>query len=194
MPRPTLEVLIERNASAGWVVRSPAVGVWSEIPAPGTLLESAGAGVLTQAGQRIPLRLPQDAGGVVCDGPTRGRKAIDVEWGQELFRLAPVAGESTQVPAAGPGTETGEGDANVLVAPTDGVFYARPTPEAAAFVRPGDVVKEGQPVGLIEVMKTFNHVLFEGHGLPASAVVEAILAADGEEVSAGDAILRYEPA
>ena len=194
MSRPTLEVLIERDASAGWVVRSPAVGVWSEIPAAGTLLESAGAGVLTQAGQRILLRLPQDAGGVVRDGPPRGRRAIEVEWGQELFRLAPVAGESAQGPLAGPGTETGDGDANVLVAPTDGVFYARPTPDAAAFVRPGDRVEEGQSVGLIEVMKTFNQVLFEGPGLPTSAVVTAILVADGEEVTAGDAILRYQPA
>ena len=194
MPRPTLEVLIERDASAGWVVRSPAVGVWTEIPSPGTLLDDAGAGVLTQAGHRILLRLPEDSGGVVRDGPARGRKAIDVEWGQELFRLAPVAGESAQGPAPGPGTEAGDLAVNVLVAPTDGVFYTRPTPEAAAFVRPGDVVKKGQPVGLIEVMKTFNQVLFEGLGLPASAVVEAILVADGEEVTAGDAILRYEPA
>lgn len=193
MPKLTLEVLIERDASAGWVVRSPAVGVWSEIPVSGTLLDAAGAGVLTQAGQRILLRLPQDARGIVRDGPTYGRRAIDVEWGQELFRLAPVADMGAEGPAAGPGTEVEKVDANVLAAPTDGVFYTRPTPEAATFVRPGDVVKEGQPVGLIEVMKTFNQVLFEGRGLPLCAVVEAILVNDGEEVTAGDAILRYKP-
>lgn len=193
MPKLTLEVFIERDASAGWVVRSPAVGVWSEIPVLGTLLDGAAAGVLTQAGQRILLRLPQDTRGVVRDGPAHGRRAIDVEWGQELFRLASVADMAAQDPAAGPGTEAEKVDANVLAAPTDGVFYTRPTPEAATFVRPGDVVKEGQPVGLIEVMKTFNQVLFEGRGLPPSAVVEAILVNDGEEVTAGDAILRYKP-
>jgi len=191
MHRPTLEVLVKRDATAGWVVRSPAVGVWSEIPASGSLLDGAGAGVLTQAGHRIPLRLPQDAGGIVHDVPAGGRKAINVEWGQKLFRLAPVAGESAQ--AAVPGTEVGDVDANVLAAPTDGVFYRRPTPDAAVFVGPGDALKKGQPIGLIEVMKTFNQVLFEGDGLPASAVVDVILVADGEEVSTGDAILRYKP-
>ena len=41
------------RSGAGWVVRSPAVGVWSEIPASGALLAGAGAGVLTQAGRRF---------------------------------------------------------------------------------------------------------------------------------------------
>jgi acetyl-CoA carboxylase biotin carboxyl carrier protein len=186
-------MFVERDATAGWVVRSPAVGVWSEIPASGTLLDRTGAGVLTQAGRRFSLRLPQDACGIVQEVSTGGRKAIEVEWGQELFRLAPVAGESAQAAAATPGTQVGDVDANVLTAPTDGVFYARPTPDAPAFVGPGDTLKRGQAIGLIEVMKTFNQVLFEGDGLPESAVVEAILVADGEEVAAGDAILRYEP-
>lgn len=193
MGRPTLEVLVDHDPAGGWVARSPTVGVWSEIPAPGTLLNDGGAGVLTQAGRRIPLRLPADMGGIVSHVPAGAARAIDVEWGQELFRLASDADGPARGPQSGHSTQTGGIHANVLVAPTDGVFYVRPTPGAQAYIRPGDALRKGQPVGLIEVMKTFNHVLFEGDGLPASTVVEEILVADGEEVSAGDAILRYDP-
>ena len=123
MPKLTLEVFIERDASAGWVVRSPAVGVWSEIPVSGTLLDGAAAGVLTQAGQRILLRLPQDARGVVRDGPAHGRRAIDVEWGQELFRLASVADIAAQDPAASSRIYE-----PMLVAPTPQVLDRRYAP------------------------------------------------------------------
>jgi biotin carboxyl carrier protein len=48
------------------------------------------------------------------------------------------------------------------VAPTNGVFYGRPAPDAEPFVRVGERIAIGQPIGLIEVMKTFNQILFEG--------------------------------
>jgi biotin carboxyl carrier protein len=122
------------------------------------------------------------------------RRAIDVEWGQELFRLAPVSVGARRAASSAPGTAAAEHSANVLVAPTDGVFYVRPSPDADAFVSPGDTVTQGQAVGLIEVMRTFNHVLFAGDGLPAAAVVKEFLASDGEEVRAGEPLLRYDPA
>jgi len=190
----TLDVLLEGDPASGWVARSPAVGVWSEIPAPGSALDQTGAGVLTQAGRRYRLRLPADAVGFVCEAPTDARKSIDVEWGQELFRVAALTDESATRAWRDPEVEAEKTPTDVLVAPTDGVFYARPSPGAPAFVSPGDTLTTGQPVGLIEVMKTFNHVPFAGPGVPASAVTGEILVADGEEVRAGDAILRYEPA
>lgn len=36
-----------------------------------------------------------------------------------------------------------------------GVFYLRPSPEAAPFKAPGDTVAVGDTVGLVEVMKSF---------------------------------------
>ena len=194
MTRLRLEVLVEDDPTGGWVVRSPAVGVWSEIPAAGTSVDAAAAGVLTQAGHPIRLQLPAHMGGIVSEVLSGDRKAIDVEWGQKLFRLTAPDGEAAGVSPTGPGGVAEEESSNVLVAPTDGVFYTRPAPGAPAFVRPGDTLTEGQAVGLIEVMKTFNHVLFAGAGLPASATVVAFLVDDGEEVSAGEPILRYAPA
>ena len=45
--------------------------------------------------------------------------------------------------------------------PTDGVYYARPAPDAAPFVNVGGHVSRGQPIGLVEVMKTFNRIAFD---------------------------------
>lgn len=191
MTRFKLELLVEGDAATGWVARSPAVGVWSRIPAIGAPVAEAGAGILAQAGRRFELALPAGAAGRVAEVQADGRRELDVEWGQELFRLA-AAGDAGEV--EGSGTDAaGTESADVLRAPSDGVFYTRPTPDAAPFAEVGATIRCGQPVGLIEVMKTFNHVLFEGEGLPETAVVVAYLVADGEAVTAGSAILRFQP-
>ncbi|ANM32047.1 hypothetical protein ABI59_03000 [Acidobacteria bacterium Mor1] len=74
-------------------------------------------------------------------------------------------------------------------APTDGVFYRRPSPDAPAFVEAGQRVRGGQPVGLVEVMKTFNQVRYGGDDLPDEAEVVEIRADDGQEVQAGQVLI-----
>ncbi len=190
MPRFTLEVLLDGDAASGWVVRSPGVGIWSRIPAVGAAVADGGAGRLVQAGRRFELTVPAKAAGIVAEGPAARRRELAVEWGRELFRIA-APGDAVE--AGGPleaSVAASAGD--VLPAASDGVFYSRPTPDAPPFTEPGSSIRRGQPVGLIEVMKTFNHVLFEGQGLPDSAVVIEFLVGDGEEVAAGDPILRFE--
>jgi biotin carboxyl carrier protein len=53
----------------------------------------------------------------------------------------------------------------------------------------------GDPIGLIEVMKTFGRVLYQPDDtLLTRARVVRVLAADGAEVNPGDALLEIEPA
>jgi len=191
MNPPTLEFLVESDPDAGWIVRSPAVGVWAGIPVDGTLLAAGYAGLLVQGGKKIPVRLPAGVVGVVSALASERNRFVTVEWGQELFRLTPIAAADEAATAATGGGEPGA-EEHALRAPTDGVFYSRPRPDAPPFVKPGDTVVRGQPIGLIEVMKTFNHVLFEGPGEPESARIDAVLVEDGDEVRAGDALLRYQ--
>jgi acetyl-CoA carboxylase biotin carboxyl carrier protein len=73
-----------------------------------------------------------------------------------------------------------------------GRFYGRPSPEEAPFVVPGDTVKLGQTVGLLEVMKTFNRLVYEGDGLPDTARIVAVVPADGDDVTRGEPILRLD--
>jgi len=56
-------------------------------------------------------------------------------------------------------------------------------------VKPGDQVKEGDVVFIIEAMKMRNEVRS-----PHSGTVKEVLAFDGEIIDAGDVVLVVEPA
>jgi biotin carboxyl carrier protein len=51
-----------------------------------------------------------------------------------------------------------------LPSPLPGIFYRRPAPDAPPFKEPGDMVAEGETVGLIEVMKQFTEVPADAAG------------------------------
>jgi biotin carboxyl carrier protein len=50
-------------------------------------------------------------------------------------------------------------------------------------------VQHGKTVGLLEVMKTFNRLVYQGDALPAQATVEKIVPNEGDDVVRGDVIL-----
>ncbi|MEV0702198.1 acetyl-CoA carboxylase [Saccharopolyspora sp. NPDC050389] len=68
-----------------------------------------------------------------------------------------------------------------------GVFYRRPSPEADPFIEPGSVVRPGQTLGLIEVMKTFNEVKVD-----RACRVSKILLDDGDEVDVGQTLFEVD--
>ena len=76
-----------------------------------------------------------------------------------------------------------------MVSPTDGTFYRGPAPGTRPFVEPGSRVRAGQPLGLVEVMKTFNQIPYGGPGLPEEAEVVEIRCGDAEEVHAGQVLM-----
>ena len=193
MTRKAILVLAEREQDA-WVLRAPAVGIWSRIPREGVGLRGRNVGLLTQGTQRLRLLLPDDVGGSVHESPADRCHFVAVEWGQTLLRLADSGAAGTTPSVETGGSRAAAGGAIELRAPTDGVFYHRPTPGAAPFVAPGDTIRFEQAIGLIEVMKTFTQVLYEGHGLPDPAVIEEILVGDGVEVRSGEPLLRVKKA
>ena len=105
------------------------------------------------------------------------------------------ASASTAKPLFGAGAAGGSTSDDGLLAfraPTDGVFYSRAAPDVPPFVSVGQRIQRGQPVGLIEVMKTFNQILYDGDSLPEQGTVKEIRVSDGEEVSAGQALIVVE--
>jgi biotin carboxyl carrier protein len=59
----------------------------------------------------------------------------------------------------------------------------------------GALVEVGTPLGLIEVMKTFSHVVYRPTGgLPARARITRVLAEDGADLEVGTPLLEVEPA
>ncbi len=61
----------------------------------------------------------------------------------------------------------------------NGIFYSRPAIDKEAFVKKGETLKNGDTVGLIEVMKSFYPIVFTGEN---GEVVLEITAKDGDEI------------
>ncbi|MFN8533172.1 MAG: acetyl-CoA carboxylase [Dehalococcoidia bacterium] len=74
-----------------------------------------------------------------------------------------------------------------LTAPISGIFYRAASPGADPFVRDGDELAPGQPIGLIEAMKVFNEVRADRAGRVVRFLVE-----NGQLVRAGDPLLELE--
>ena len=184
-----IPLLVAENGQAETVLRAPKLGLWSDHPHDGALVEpGSSAGTLTQLGRKFLLVIPEGVSGrVVIEG--RPQDALPVEYGEVLFRV--TASERRN---AGAGAEEPKGSRAVsgaleIVSPTDGVFYRAAALGAKPYVAVGERIATGRPVGLIEVMKTFNPITYGGAGFPDEAEVVEILAADGQEVRAGQALL-----
>ena len=59
-----------------------------------------------------------------------------------------------------------------VLSPLPGTFYRKPAPDAQPYVKEGDVVKPGDIIGLVEVMKQFSEVHADAAGKVVSFLVE----------------------
>ena len=92
----------------------------------------------------------------------------------------------TAAPAAAVSAPEEPSQGPCITAPLVGTFYAASAPDAAPYVQPGDRVRKGQTVCLMEAMKMMNEVQ-----APCDCVIEAILQEDGALVSFGAPLIRY---
>ena len=78
-------------------------------------------------------------------------------------------------------------NSGILSSPMVGTVYLSPDPNSDPFVKIGDTVKEGQPVVIIEAMKTMNHI-------PAnkSGIIRKIFVDDASPVEFGDPLITIE--
>ncbi|HEX5961219.1 MAG TPA: acetyl-CoA carboxylase biotin carboxyl carrier protein [Rhodanobacteraceae bacterium] len=88
---------------------------------------------------------------------------------------APVPAATTA--AAPAAADTGLPPGTVVRSPMVGTFYAAASPGAEPFVKVGQQVKTGDPLGVIEAMKMFNQIEAEIAG-----TVVAIVAENGQAV------------
>ena len=73
---------------------------------------------------------------------------------------------------------------SAITTPLYGVVHWRPSPDAPPFVAPGQAIKAGQVVCVVEAMKVFNEIRTE-----VDATVLALLVESGAEVEAGQPLL-----
>lgn len=93
-------------------------------------------------------------------------------------------------PAAAPASAKAQtSSGHEVIAPMVGTFYRAPSPGAPPFVEVGSVVRKGQPLCLIEVMKLFTTINSEFDGRIAQIGAE-----NGELVEYGRTLFVIEPA
>ena len=121
-----------------------------------------------------------------------GLEEIEISQGDSHIRLKRPGNAATVAYAAPqpttqllePKKETPKSTFN---SPMIGTFYQSPSPEAAAFIKVGDVVKNGQILCIIEAMKTMNHIESDRAG-----TVTAILVNNATPVEFGQPLFVIE--
>jgi acetyl-CoA carboxylase biotin carboxyl carrier protein len=132
---------------------------------------------------------------------------VEVERGELRIRVAreitmhaaPVQYAAAPAPAAAPVAAAAPvsmpSDPATIVAragdevksPMVGTAYLQASPEAPAFVQPGDKVKKGQTLLIVEAMKTMNPIQ-----APRDGVVVEILVGDAQPVEYGEPLVLLE--
>ena len=135
----------------------------------------------------------------------RGDVKLRIKRGAEVQYLPapaapiPVAAPSTPTPAppvpatsgGGPartGTEREEDGLHVIQSPIVGTFYDAPSPGAPPFVKPGDVVENGQVLCIIEAMKLMNEIESDMAGEVVKKYVN-----NGQPVEYGQPLFAIRP-
>ncbi|MBL1100834.1 acetyl-CoA carboxylase biotin carboxyl carrier protein [Streptomyces coffeae] len=122
-------------------------------------------------------------------GPTAEGAAGPVATAAPASPPAVVDGAHPEHPArTAPAPQDAAPGMRYVQAPTVGTFYHAPEPGAPPFVAVGDLVRPGQPVGVLEVMKMMSTVEADSAG----RVVE-ILVPNGQPVEYQQRLLAVEP-
>lgn len=101
---------------------------------------------------------------------------------------APVAAApAAAAPAAEPTAASSADHPGMVPSPMVGTAYASPSPDAAAFIKVGDAVKEGDTLLIIEAMKVMNQI-----ASPKSGTVKEILFTDSQPVEYGEPLCIIE--
>ena len=167
---------------------APSVGVFAPLVSAGELVAPGQRiGSLEVLGVRTELVVPDGIVGRVTRRAGGGRMRVPVQYGEALLTissdaLGPVSADASRETAHREG-------ALAFLAPMSGRFYSRPSPGEPPFITTGDTVQHGQTIGLLEVMKTFNRLVYKGDSVPEHAIIERIVPNDGDDVVRGDVIL-----
>ena len=90
-------------------------------------------------------------------------------------------------PEAAPAEAEAEDEKLFITSPIVGTFYSAPAPDAHAFVKVGDQVKNGQTVCILEAMKLMNEIQSE-----FDCEIEAVLVSNEQKVEYGQPLFRVK--
>ena len=123
----------------------------------------------------------------ICQGDARIRVARQVTTSVEYVHTAPSAPAAPAAAAAMVEPVLDTAHPGTITSPMVGTAYLFPEPGAAAFVKVGDQVKEGQTLLIIEAMKVMNSIR-----APRAGRVVRIFANNAAPVEYGEPLLVIE--
>jgi len=106
---------------------------------------------------------------------------------QMVAMAAPALAAPAAAPLAAPAAEPAPPAGHAVKSPMVGTFYRTANPGAKPFVELGTVVKEGQPVCIIEAMKIMNEIEADKSG-----TITRILCENGQPVEYGQPLFIIE--
>ncbi len=74
----------------------------------------------------------------------------------------------------------------------DGIFFRRPSPDSEPFVQEGSLVKPGDTLGLIEVMKSFNKIICPDFKKGRNGFITEIYKKDESVIRSGEPLFRIK--
>ena len=99
--------------------------------------------------------------------------------------MMPPAGAPAGAPAPAAPPAEAEEEFAYITSPIVGTFYSAPAPDAPAFVKVGDHVKNGETVCILEAMKLMNEIQSE-----FDCEIEAVLVSNEQKVEYGQPLFR----
>jgi acetyl-CoA carboxylase biotin carboxyl carrier protein len=148
----------------------------------------AGGAARPTVNELVELAVKHDLAELEVEG---GGTRIRVVRQRALPAAAPRADGGPAMPAPMPASVSepaGAADLVTIEAPMVGTFYRAPSPDAAAYVQEGDVVKDGQVLCVIEAMKLMNEIEAKTPGRIARVLVE-----NGQPVEFGQPLFLIDP-
>jgi len=106
----------------------------------------------------------------------------------EMAALPVPRESSVSAPPADTASAESSESLYIIKSPLVGTFYASPSPNAEPFVTPGDAVRVGQVLCIIEAMKLMNEIESE-----ASGEIVRIYVENGQPVEYGQSLFAIKP-
>lgn len=114
---------------------------------------------------------------------------VNINSDSKLNQTSPVVSNEEPIPSQLKISEDDKKDnSEEILSPMPGTFYSSPSPEAAPFIKEGDVVSKGDSLCIIEAMKIMNEIEAEKSG-----TIKKLLVDDGSAVDYNQPLFLIDP-
>ena len=114
---------------------------------------------------------------------------VNINSDSKLNQTSSVVSNEKPIPSQSKISEdTKKDNSEEILSPMPGTFYSSPSPEAAPFIKEGDVVSKGDSLCIIEAMKIMNEIESEKSG-----TIKKLLVDDGSAVDYNQPLFLIDP-